>query len=280
MTKKDIELFLIEKQGYLKKAPIETAKAIWKKSSKYTLPKTHSELEKELNLIGTVQRAFRAAKTLQKEVKTSELIDLYTEIIQEKNKPKRRLFFDIEITPNLVVAFQIGPKVNLSIDNIVEERKVICICYKWSDDSKIYSLVWKDGNDKEVLEKFSKVLESADEIVGHNSDNFDIKHVRARCLYHDIKFPIKLNSIDTLKMARQGYKFNSNKLDYIARFLGIGKKTDTGGLQLWKDIFLYNSKDALNKMVEYCKNDVDILEKVYICLQDYSPKKKFKYELK
>lgn len=73
MTKKDIELFLIEKQGYLKKAPIETAKAIWKKSHKYTLPKTHSELEKELNLIGTVQRALELLRLYRKKLKPQNL---------------------------------------------------------------------------------------------------------------------------------------------------------------------------------------------------------------
>lgn len=279
MTKKDIELFLIEKQGYLKKAPIETAKAIWKKSHKYTLPKTHSELEKELNLIGTVQRAFRAAKTLQKEVKTSELIDLYTEIIEEKNKPKRRLFFDLEVSPNLVFSWRIGNKINLSAENIIEERAIICASYKWEGSNKVEYLSWNKGDDKELLQKFCKIIDSADEIVTQNGDKFDIKWLRARAIYHGIPISTKFNSIDTLKMARAGFNFNSNRLDYMGTFLGVGNKIKTT-YDLWKDIVLYNDKTAMAKMIEYCNEDVLLLERVYNKLKDYCPPKRFKYKLK
>jgi hypothetical protein len=38
-------------------------------------------------------------------------------------------------------------------------------------------------------------------------------------------------TIDTLKWARKYFNFNSNKLDYIAKYLGVGQKMDTGGLR-------------------------------------------------
>ena len=69
-------------------------------------------------------------------------------------------------------------------------------------------------------------------------------------------------TIDTLNVARSKFKFNSNKLNYIAQFLGIGSKikTDFG---LWKDIMLNNDKAAMAKMVKYCQKDVILLEKVF-----------------
>jgi len=69
-------------------------------------------------------------------------------------------------------------------------------------------------------------------------------------------------TIDTLKVSRSKFKFNSNKLDYIASYLGVGKKikTDYG---LWKDILLKNDKVAMAKMIKYCQQDVKILEKVF-----------------
>jgi hypothetical protein len=46
----------------------------------------------------------------------------------------RRLFWDIEVTPNLVWSWRVGFKINLSHENIVKERKVICIAFKWEGE--------------------------------------------------------------------------------------------------------------------------------------------------
>ena len=65
----------------------------------------------------------------------------------------------------------------------------------------------------------------------------------------------------TLKLSRSKFKFNSNKLDYIAKYLGMGEKIKTE-FGLWKDIVLNKDKDAMAKMVKYCQQDVRLLEKV------------------
>lgn len=279
MIKKQVELFLIEKQGYLKKAPIETAKAIWKKSSKHSLPKTRVELEKELELIRKVQVDFRKAKSLQKEHEDNELVDLYNEILDIKNKPKRKLFFDLETSPNIVFSWRIGNKINLAHDNIIEERAIICVSYKWENENKVYTLSWNKGDDKQLVQKFAKIIDSADEIIGQNSDRFDIKWLRTRCIYHGVPVSVKFNSIDTLKMARAGFNFNSNKLDYMGSFLGVGNKIKTE-YDLWKRIILEDDKKAMSDMITYCEEDVRLLERVYNKLKGYCPQKKFKYILK
>ena len=190
-------------------------------------------------------------------------------------KPKR-LLYDIETSPNIVFSWNIGRKCYLDMENIIKERAIICISYKWEDEKEVHCLTWDKGNDKEMLKKFVKILDSADETVTHNGDNYDLKWVRARCLFYGIPAPVKVNSIDTLKMARAQFRLNSNKLNYIAQFLGLGKKVDTGGFNLWKEICLDNSKEAMDKMVEYCMGDVELLEKVYKVLRNYSPVRAFK----
>jgi len=279
LTKQKIEDWLISHQGYLKKSPIEAAKAIWKNSPKHFLPKGQKELQKDLALIGQVQSDLRKAKSIETERFDDGLLDIYQKIIDEKNRPKKILLYDIETSFNITWSWQIGRKISLSDDNIIEERKIITICYKWLNDPKTYSLVWKNGCDKELLKKFAKIAESADMVLGHNSDNFDCKHIRTRCLYHNVPFPVKLNQIDTLKMARAGYKFNSNKLNFIGKFLGVGEKVDTGGIQLWKDVILHKDKKALDKMVNYCIGDILLLEKVYNKLKEFSPEKRFKFTI-
>lgn len=276
MNKREIEQFLVSKQGYLKKSPIEVAKVLWKQSSKHTLPKNQTELTKELNQIKEVQVNLRKAKTEIIEDVNTELLDIYHKIIEEKNKPRRKLFFDIEVSPNIVLAWRVGREVNLNAEDIVQERAIICVAYRWSDEAEVKSLQWEKGDDYKLLLKFSEIINSADEIVTQNGDNFDVKWLRARCIYHRIPISPKFNSIDTLKLARSGFKFNSNKLDYIGKFLGVGEKIHTH-YDLWKKILLENDTVSLFKMVEYCKQDVVLLENVYNELQAYVPKKKFKY---
>jgi DNA polymerase elongation subunit (family B) len=168
-------------------------------------------------------------------------------------KAFKRLFFDIETSPNLVFSWNVGHEVRIGHDNIVKERAIICICYKYEGSDKVYSLTWDKGDDKKMLEKFASVINTADEVIGHNSDNFDIKWVRTRCIYHGISMTHEIKSIDTLKASRGKFRFNSNKLDYLGKYLGVGEKMETGGFDLWKDIILKNSKKALTKMVSYCK---------------------------
>lgn len=192
-------------------------------------------------------------------------------------KKIRRLIYDIETSPNIVFSWSIGSKTYLDIENIIQERAIICICYKWEDEQEVHSLSWNDGDDKDMLTKFAKVMNSADEIVTHNGDNFDTRWVRARCMYHGIPLSAKFNSIDTLKLARRQFRLNSNKLTYIAQFLGLGKKMETGGFKLWKEICLKNDKTAMKTMLAYCVQDVYLLEKVYKALKAYSPSRKFSY---
>jgi predicted PolB exonuclease-like 3'-5' exonuclease len=181
----------------------------------------------------------------------------------------KRLYFDIETSPNVVFSWSVGHKINLTHDNILQERAIICICYKWEGDDKVYSVQWNKGDDRKMLVEFMKVMSQADEVVGHNSDNFDIKWLRTRCLYHGIEAFPEYNSVDTYKFAKSYFRFNSNKLDYISKFLGHEGKTPTG-YALWKAIVLNNDKQAMDEMVQYCKNDVLILEKVHKEMKNYT----------
>lgn len=108
----------------------------------------------------------------------------------------------------------------------------------------------------------------ADELVAHNGDNFDEKWIRTRCLIHGIDCPPKLNSYDTLKKARSHFRFNSNRLDYLGRLL-FGEGKSPVGFQDWVDITMKDCETAMNKMVEYCKKDVELLENVFHKLQPY-----------
>ena len=183
---------------------------------------------------------------------------------------KKRLFFDIETSFNIGFFWRAGWKQTIMPENIIRERAIICISWKWEGEDEVHHLTWdKNQCDKKMLKKFMKVMAIADESVAHNGDRFDIKWLRTRCLKHRLHaFPV-YNTIDTLKMAKSGFTFNSNKLDYIAKFLEVGEKMETGGIDLWKAIVLDKDPEALDKMVEYCDQDVIVLEAVYNELKNY-----------
>lgn len=184
-------------------------------------------------------------------------------MINNLKTKRKRLFFDIETSPNIGLFWEAGYKKNIDYSNIIQERAIICICYKWEDDKEVYALQWDaKQNDKAMLIKFVEVANTASELVGHNGDKFDLAWIRTRCLFHGIQMFPTYTTIDTLKVARSKFKFNSNRLNYIADYLGLGQKIKTE-FNLWKDILLKKDKVAMEAMIKYCKKDVVLLEKVF-----------------
>lgn len=192
--------------------------------------------------------------------------------LKDKVTP-RRLIFDIETSPNIGFFWSAGYKINIDYSNIIKERAIICICYKWEGEKKVYSLQWDENqDDKAMLEEFIQIANEADELVGHNGDKFDLAWIRTRCLFHGIQMFPKYSTIDTLKVSRSKFRFNSNKLDYIAKYLGIGAKIRTT-FSLWRDILLDKDEKAMKAMIKYCKGDVVILEQVWEKLKAHTESK-------
>jgi len=176
---------------------------------------------------------------------------------------RKRLFFDIETSPNIGMFWSAGFKQRIDYDNIIKERAIICICYKWEGENEVSFLTWdKRQSDKKMLHNFIKVANQADELIGHNGDKFDLAWIRTRCLFHRIPMFPDYVTIDTLKVSRAKFRFNSNRLNYIGKYLGVGQKIQTS-YDLWKDIVLKNCAKSLDKMVKYCKQDVKLLEEVF-----------------
>lgn len=185
----------------------------------------------------------------------------------------KRLFWDIETSPNVVLAWRAGFKLDIGHDSIIEERKIITIAYKWAGDKRVHVLTWdKSRDDYKMLKEFMSVANEADELIAHFGDAFDLPWFRTRILMQGLDPLPKYKTVDTKAWASKYFYFNSNKLDYLAKiFFNRGKiKTD---YQMWKDITLLNCQKALKKMADYNAEDVVLLEKVYDKLAPYcSPK--------
>lgn len=191
----------------------------------------------------------------------------------------KRYSYDLEVAPNVGVFWQPSYQTSISYDQILKERQIICASVK-EEGKRVFNLSWKppkdltdymfgsDERDRIIIESLFEIFKDADEIVAHNGDKFDWKWLTGRAIRLGIEVPQETIMVDTLKVARSKFKFNSNRLDYLAQYLGVGGKISTGGLELWKQVMNGNEK-ALSKMVRYCNNDVVILEKVFNKLKPY-----------
>lgn len=191
-----------------------------------------------------------------------------------KNTPEhpsfviKRLFFDIETSPLFGWFWRTGQQY-LNHKQILTDKKIICISYKWQFEDKVHTLVWdKNQNDKAIIKKFIKILGEADEIVAHNGDRYDIKEIRTRAIQEGVLMFPKYRTFDTLKKSRKYFSFHSNKLDYLGEVLKLGRKLDHEGIDLWLKV-CNKDKESLDKMVEYCERDVILLEDVFHAINPY-----------
>jgi len=187
-------------------------------------------------------------------------------------KPKI-LFFDLETTPNKLYSWGLRvPSGYLSPESIEEERTIICGSWMWFGSRTVDSTVIDPASpkdDRAVTIKLHEVMSQADAWVAHNGDNFDIRWVRTRAIYHGLPPLPPVVQLDTKKMAKRYFNFNSNRLVYLAEYLKVGKKLKTD-FDLWKDCIRGDVK-ALDKMLRYNQRDVRLLPLVYKKLAPYIP---------
>ena len=113
-----------------------------------------------------------------------------------------------------------------------------------------------------MLASIHKLLDEADAVIHYNGKRFDIPSLNKEFLLNNMFPPAPFKEIDLLTVARGKFRFVSNKLDYVAQSLGLGKKTAHEGHELWVQCMAGIPK-AWKTMEEYNKNDVILLEKVY-----------------
>ncbi len=180
------------------------------------------------------------------------------------------LLFDVETSPN--VSYTWHGKFEQNVIEFVEEGGIISVAWKWLGEKKINSVCLYDvkGNHRKLMVLLRELFDEADIVIGHNSDSFDIRNANREFLRYGITPPSPYKKVDTLKMAKKYFYLNSNRLNDIGKYLGIGEKVETGGFDLWKRCFKNNERSAWEKMKRYNRGDVELLEKVYLKLRPFS----------
>lgn len=212
-----------------------------------------------------------------KEVQLNSLYEIVpgikfdTEPIEIKEIPAKILILDIETAPLRSYTWGLW-KQNIGLNQIISNWYMLSWAAKWLGDSTTESdvLTAKEALEEEdyrIVKNLWKLLDEADIVIAHNGDKFDIPKINTRFVLHKLNPPSPYKQIDTLTTARKEFGFTSNRLDFIARFLGIGYKLPTT-FELWEESMAGNEA-ALSDMCKYNRHDVDILEEVYLKLRPY-----------
>ena len=181
----------------------------------------------------------------------------------------RILLWDIETAPTQAFIWKLW-KENIGVNQIIEPGRVLCWSAGWlGEDTVEYNAVWLNG-ERDMVEHLHELLEQADAHVTYNGNHFDVPTMNAAFLKYKLPPPAPSKSIDLYQVVKKRFRFLSNRLDYVAKYLGLEGKLDTGGFQLWADV-VNGVPEAQEKMLDYNIQDVVLLEEVYQALFPWIP---------
>lgn len=172
------------------------------------------------------------------------------------------LLLDIETSPMTAYVWGIWDQ-NISPNHIIDSSEVLCWAAKWLGEDEIMFDSVHQSKPKAMLKKIYDLISEADAVVHYNGTKFDMPTLNKEFLLYGMDPPAPYKQIDLLKTMRSSFKFPSNKLDYVSQRLGLGKKVEHKGMELWTAC-LDGDNDAWETMEKYNKQDVVLLEQVYV----------------
>lgn len=171
------------------------------------------------------------------------------------------LLLDIETAPNVAYVWGLW-KENVNLERLISSGYVLSWAAKWfGDDDILFDSIQK-SRPRNMLRRIHKLLSAADVVVHWNGTSFDIPTLNKEFLLAGMTPPSSYKQIDLITTARRRFRFTSNKLEYVAQHLGVGKKMKHSGFQLWVKC-MNKDPEAWLEMEAYNKMDVEILERVY-----------------
>lgn len=184
------------------------------------------------------------------------------------------LVFDIETAP--AVGYFWGRwQENLYQSKVIQEGFMLTWSARWlgTDDIICDSIHFhtdeiKPENDKCIVDSLWRLIDEADVLVAHNGDGFDETTFNARAVYHGKQPPHPAKMVDTLKVAKNRFRFPSNALDSLAEYLGIAERKLPTDFSLWERC-MRGEQAAFEEMLEYNIQDVAVLEPVYLKLRPW-----------
>lgn len=186
-----------------------------------------------------------------------------------KSPEQRILLFDIETSPN--VGYTWG-KYEQNVVQFKEGWNLLSFAYKWLGEKQVYVVSMRQSrslkNDFFVVKRLHALFNEADVVVAHNGKSFDVKMAQSKFMMHGLPPPSPFVTIDTKTIAKRYGRFMSNSLDDLGEDLKLGRKMKHDGFETWLGCMAGDNK-AWDTLERYNKQDVVLLERLYLCLRGY-----------
>ncbi len=150
----------------------------------------------------------------------------------------------------------------------MESSYTLCWAAKWAGSNEVLFDSVHESSNKRMIKRIHKLLDEADVVVHYHGSAFDIPTLNKEFILHNLPPPSPIKQLDLLKIVKEKFRFPSNKLDYVAQRLGLGKKFEHEGHTLWVKC-MNDDPIAWKQMEEYNKHDVILLERLYTKLRPW-----------
>jgi len=162
---------------------------------------------------------------------------------------------------------------------VERDTYLLMVSYKWAHEKIVQTACLPDfprykrnrHDDKDLCRLLHDLLDKADVVCAHNGARFDIPKINSRLIVNGFSAPSPYKVVDTLKIARSVFKFDSAKLDNIGRYLDEGRKIPNTGAALWRACVNDGDPKAWEEMRSYCRQDTELLCRVYERLKPWAP---------
>lgn len=155
-------------------------------------------------------------------------------------------------------------------ENVIQPVQMLCWAAKWLGEPDVEFRSLRHDGRRRMVKRMWKLLDSADSVIHYNGSRFDIPHLNREFLELGLLPPAPYAQIDLLKTARRQFRFDSNRLDRVARQVGIGKKEEHEGFRLWLRC-MDGEASAWERMKRYNVQDVRLTEQLYERLRPWIP---------
>jgi len=186
----------------------------------------------------------------------------------------KRLLLDIETAPNLAAVWGLFDQ-NISPQHLLGSSYVLCWSAKWYGESKMMFDSVQHSTKRAMLGRVHTLLEQADTVVHFNGRKFDIPVLNKEFIKLGFTPPAPYQQVDLYQVCKYAFRFESNKLAYILKTLGIGAKLEHEGFELWLKVMGLRGytkpviEQAWKVMERYNRRDVSEMSKLYTRLMPW-----------
>ncbi len=179
------------------------------------------------------------------------------------------ILYDLETSRTRVEGY--GNRWDFRVVKFLKPSELMCYSYKELGEKNVHFVSRHDFKKyHDFVESLRDLLDSADVTIAHNGGSFDDKMANRFFVIEGLVPPKPRKTIDTKREAKRWFRFESNKLDDLGDFLGLGRKENIGYADLEDDYMSDNpSKKTINLMRKYTNQDVTLLESIYLRMRPF-----------